>query len=149
MECSLPLHVFSKTNSACFYDYIDKKLGCLRHCRHPVNPLLSEHRLREWQTVPSCVKYFPPLQSHPLPFPHLWQPPPAAALAVVIERTKLESWWAIRTSLFRYLKFPWYSTSSLWSLWMNCPSFLNQNPPGESLSWRWCFLLSCELVYRP
>lgn len=126
--------------------YRQKKVGCQSHCSH-IQSLLFEHRLREWQMVPSCVKYFPFMA---LSFFHSrspWQPSPAAVLAVVTEPIKY-------TELMSFQNFPVKVLNTGFVLiylslkFMNEPPFFLNQSPWESSSLEGD-VSSCKWIHRP
>lgn len=148
MECSLPSHyIFSKIRSACFYDFIDEKVGCRTHGPRIQSPPFLTQIKRMADAAKLCEIFS--LYGILILFhsPPLWQPSPADVLAMVTEPIKYKEPMSIQNFPVRVLNTGFVLTYLSLKFKNEPPSFPHQSP-RESSSLEGGFL-SCKLTHRP
>lgn len=150
MECSSPSHyIFSKIQSACFYDFIDGRVGCQSHCPSIQSPpfwtqikrMADGAKLCEIFSLYGTLSLF---HSHPL-----WQTSPAAVLAMATEPIKYRELMSFQNFPVRALTTGFVLTYLSLKFMTEPPSFHHQSPwECSRLEGGVYFFLSCKLVHR-
>lgn len=129
MECSLPSHyIFSNIRSACFYDFIDEKVGCRTHCPHIQFPPFRTQIKRMADGAKLCEifsLYGILILFHSRP---LWQPSPADVLAMVKEPIKYRELMSVQNFPVRVLNTGFVLMYLSLKFKNEPPSFPHQSP---------------------